>query len=301
MSKQISKTAGIGHLKDNSDIPVVVSSGVDTFAPWQIEAISSNTHTRADNGLVRFSPGGFEFETVSFLTGKWGSEEFCAQEHPIVSSHIRGQKVVIIPAYGPMPFLFSMLGAQEVIGFDADPITCTWQQAITDYFDDPLVGHNFIAGLQGLASELGLPDIIALVRNNVQSGKSTCCMENIQFRQGILGSKTQNNNLSILEQLRTRDIVPSFIYVPFLLGVKNGVETDEEVTKALEELWLMGKDGTVVMIGPFGIFDEEFQIRCEPEENPEILSRIPSLVPSDKFQIQILPTDPRSGFLTLKK
>lgn len=250
---------------------------------------------RLDGGVVLFNSFGLEHELAMFFTGRYPGMNELAEE--ISDKYIKGKRVLVVPGYGINPFLFKLIGAKEVVGVDADPVTVEWQNAMQKYFYSDELGRDFMAGAgypncdalirlayKGIVESNFTSQIASRIRFNVLCEQPSEPIEGVEIKQGILGEKSGIDAQSTEEIFTKAEKNFDFIYVPYLLGIKNGVKTEKGVTEALNELYELGHDGSIVMIAPFSGSDPDI-IRLFGTTSYD-LKEVENLVQIDKFKIE---------------
>jgi hypothetical protein len=215
----------------------------------------------------------------------------------LVEKHIKNKRVLVVPAYATNPYLFKLIGAKEVVGADADPVTIDWQKAIQEHFYTNDIGEVLMAtgnypdmvtadGIfkekRGTISKSNYQDYIAnKVRKAVMDGVDKHPIEGVRFIQGSLATK-EDISTRLVDTLDEEDKNFDFIYVPFLLGVRSGIDSRQGISDAYNDLWELGHDGSMVMIAPFADSSEDIWDNFGYAENAgKILKK---LLPKSKFE-----------------
>ncbi|MBN9226298.1 MULTISPECIES: ABC transporter permease [Legionella] len=219
----------------------------------------------SDNKEVQIYPMGAERYLASALSGN-------QNKHYDVRTEIEGKDVLVIPGYGNSSFLFALAGAKTITAYDKDPVTIAWMKAFKKYYlyreyDDrgkplPSIGELFAAltcwypPLITLSSgkcanflfwilhpnslrRAYIHYMVTLVQHAIQS-KSHDDFEldkDIQFYVGTL------DKVLMSDKNQTFDTA----FVPYLLGVKNGIEKDKEIVSFMEQLIKIIPNGRILV------------------------------------------------------
>ncbi|WED42542.1 ABC transporter permease [Legionella cardiaca] len=220
--------------------------------------------TRAtDNQEVLIYPMGAERYLSSVLFGD-------KPERYNLKAEIKDKTVLVIPGYGNTAFLFAMAGAKSITAYDKDPVTIAWLKAFKKYYHYcehdaqgkpyPSIGELFTA------LTCWYPPLISL-----PSGKFTNCLFwllNPQLlrrtyifymlslvRQAIQLKHQQNFELNKniqfhvgeINQLHANKQVFDTAFVPYLLGVKNGIEKKEAIVDFIKQMLRLVPEGHVLV------------------------------------------------------
>lgn len=213
----------------------------------------------------------------------------------IKKENIENKRVLVVPSYGENAFIFSFLGAKEVVGVDADKRTVDWLNLLQQYYGNQHLGEI-------LLSQVSYPDYTARMRlidqkiiqfvkyyrgqplvetlySVVKHNEIPKPLANLSFHHASLGSMAGNTNISEIVGDSSKGF--DFIYLPYILGIDNGIETVEEINEAYEQIYQLTNPDAKVMIAPFagtkdlvGMFSEK-----------GTLAQVRNLVPRDKFEI----------------
>ena len=177
-----------------------------------------------------------------------------------IRADIEGKNVLVIPGYGTSSFLFAQAGAKSITVYDKDPVTIAWMKAFKKYYHYkehtdkgepyPSIEELFAALTCWYPPLMTLPSgkcrnilfwainpnllrrayihyMVYLVRHAIELKVEDNFEldKNIQFNAGTidkLGSKEK----------------PAFdtAFVPYLLGVRNGIEKEDEIVSFIEQL-----------------------------------------------------------------
>ncbi|HHF7343967.1 TPA: ABC transporter permease [Legionella feeleii] len=177
-----------------------------------------------------------------------------------IRADIEGKNVLVIPGYGTSSFLFAQAGAKSITVYDKDPVTIAWMKAFKKYYHYkehtgkgepyPSIKELFTALTCWYPPLMTLPSgkyrnilfwainpnllrrayihyMVYLVRHAIELKieDNFELDKNIQFNAGTIdkiGSKEK----------------PVFdtAFVPYLLGVRNGIEKEKEIVGFIEQL-----------------------------------------------------------------
>ena len=220
----------------------------------EIKWISERRVARlSDNKEVQIYPMGAERYLSSVLFGhKKGRYN--------IRADIEGKDVLVIPGYGNSSFLFAQSGAKTITVYDKDPVTIAWIKAFKKYYhyrehigskSYPSIGELLTALTCWYPPLITLPSgkytnilfwaihpnslrrayihyMLSLVRNAIES-KAQGNFEldkNIQFHAGTIDKIMMDKEKQIFDTA----------FVPYLLGVQNGIEKEENIVHFLEQL-----------------------------------------------------------------
>lgn len=219
----------------------------------------------SDDKEVLIYPMGAERFLFSTLSGKQNTR------YPI-RRNIENKDILIIPGYGNSSFLFAEAGAKSITVYDKDPVTIAWMKAFKKYYNYrefdgsgksyPSVGELLAALTLWYPPLLKLPSgrfintlfwglhpkslrrayifyMLTLVRHAIQK-KVTTDFEynkNIQFYAGELKHLIANNKKPVFDTA----------FVPYLLGVTNGIERKKEIVDFMQQLIQIVPSGVVLV------------------------------------------------------
>ncbi|MFT4057986.1 MAG: ABC transporter permease [Legionella sp.] len=213
-----------------------------------------------DNKEVQIYPMGAERYLSLQLFGQ-------EQERYDIRSAIVGKDVLVIPGYGNSSFLFVEAGAKSVIAYDKDAVTIAWLKAFKKYYhyregvNYPSVGELLTALTRWYPPIITLPSgrvahvlswlfspnslrrayihyMIDLIQQAVRAHVQECEWDrNIQFFVG-----TADDLLALKEK-------PHFdtAFVPYLLGVRHGIEQEQEIVTFIKQLLHLVLDGQILI------------------------------------------------------
>jgi hypothetical protein len=228
-----------------------------TFSTQEKKWLCDHHITRETDGKAALIyPMGAERFLSSKLFGnrKW-------QDSYDIRADIENKNVLVIPGYGNSSFLFAEAEAKSVIVYDKDPVTIAWMRAFKKnyhYRGDkrqrkgfPSIGEL----LSALTSEYPpytilptkkLRQILLRLFNPQALRRSYIFYIFLLVRQAIEKEPEEdfelNKNIQFytgeLQQLLEEQKDKSFdtVFVPYLLGVENGIEKKKGIVDFLEKL-----------------------------------------------------------------
>jgi hypothetical protein len=216
-----------------------------------------------DNKEVQIYPMGAERYLFSSLFENKG--------HYSISKEIKGKDVLVIPGYGNSGFLFAQAGAKSVTVYDKDPVTITWIKAFKKYYhyreqsmskSYPSIGDllaaltcwyppliklpsgNFANSLcwatqPNLLRRTYIHYMLSLVEQAVQSKiqENFELDKNIQFYTGTIDKLMMSKEKQIFDTA----------FVPYLLGVKNGIENEADIVSFIKQLFQLVPSGHILI------------------------------------------------------
>ena len=184
---------------------------------------------------------------------------------------IKEKDVLVIPGYGNNGFLFALAGAKSVTVYDKDPVTIAWVKAFKKYYhyreqgagsSYPSIGEILTALTQWYPPLITLPSgkyrnilfwavnphllrriyiyyMLSLVRQAIQSKtKGNFELEkNIQFHTGTMNKIIMSNEKPVFDT----------IFVPYLLGVQNGIEKEKDIVGFIRDLIKFAPNGRLLV------------------------------------------------------
>jgi hypothetical protein len=186
-----------------------------------------------------------------------------------LSQDIVGKNVLVIPGHGNNGFLFAEAGAKSVTVYDKDPVTIAWMKAFKKYYHYkeynkkgnafPSVGELLTALTRWYPPLLSLPRgkysdallwllnpkmlrrrytyyLLSLVRQASQAkdNKSYELNRLIDFHVGELNNGPREKEFDTA-------------FIPYLLGVKNGIEKEEEILQFIQQLTTLVPYGPILV------------------------------------------------------
>lgn len=183
-------------------------------------------------------------------------------------THITDKRVLVIPGFANSGFLLAQAGSKSVAVYDRDPVTIAWVKAFKCYYHYresdhyPSIGMLLDALLCWYPPVLHLPNrwfsprlhwllnpqglrrayifyMLSLVQTALRMGiKQTYEFEyDLQFHVGSSDSIVKASQKSCYD----------VAFVPYLLGVKNGVETEQGIVTFMRQLMQAVPDGSIVV------------------------------------------------------
>ncbi|MCW8443641.1 ABC transporter permease [Fluoribacter gormanii] len=218
----------------------------------------------SDNKEVQIYPMGAERYLSSALAGS-------QKNHYDIRSDIEGKNVLVIPGYGNSSFLFALAGAKSVTAYDKDPITIAWMKAFKKYYlyreyDDrgnplPSIGELFDAltywypPLITLSCGKFTNFLFWIIQPNTL--RRTYIHYMVTLVQRAIRSKIQTNfelDKNIEFHVGTIDKIFSdkkqtfdTAFVPYLLGVENGIEKESDIVDFICQLVKIIPDGCILV------------------------------------------------------
>ena len=219
-----------------------------------------------DNKEVLIYPMGAERYLSSVLSGhKIGRYN--------VRAAIEGKDVLVIPGYGNSGFLFAAAGAKSVTVYDKDPVTIAWMKAFKHYYHYreynqqgmpyPSIGELLTALTCWYPPLITIPSgqfksilrfalhpkslrrsyifyMLSLARNAIQSNVQDKFEwdKNIQFHAGEV------EQLLITQKKKHFDTA----FVPYLLGVRNGIENKRDIVDFMNKLIKIVPNGRILVL-----------------------------------------------------
>ena len=187
-----------------------------------------------------------------------------------IAAHVKDKSVLVIPGFGNTCFLLAQAGAKSVTVCDKDPVTIAWMKAFKKYYHFreqaksgeayPSIGELLTALTAWYPPLLVLPKghfknkicwalnpqllrrtyifyMLSLVKKAL-TDKVKASFElahDIRFYAGELHSLEAEKNINTFDTA----------YVPYLLGVRNGIESVEEIEGFMEQLLKLVPKGRV--------------------------------------------------------
>ena len=218
----------------------------------------------SDNKEVQIYPMGAERYLSSVLFGKNKSGYN-------IKADIKGKDVLIIPGYGNSGFLFAQAGAKSITVYDKDPVTIAWIKAFKKYYHyKEQIGSTSYASIGDLLTALTCwyPPLLALPSGTFQKILFWAIHPNslrrmyIHYMVSLVGQAIQSKTKGDFElqqkiqfyagtadNILTNKEKPIFdtAFVPYLLGVKNGIETKEEIVTFIKQLKKLVPKGHILV------------------------------------------------------
>lgn len=234
-----------------------------TLTKQEIRWIKERRITRlTDNKEVQIYPMGAE----RYI---WASLHETQKDRYPIQADITDKHVLIIPGHGNSSFLFALAGAKTVTVYDKDPVTIAWMKAYKKYYhyreynsEDyayPSIGELLTALTSWYPPLISLPRgkfknsllwavapnslrriyvhyLVFLTNQAIQSKKKDCfeLEKDIKFYKGTVAD---------LDKTQCIDTA----FVPYLLGVKNGIEKEKEIVDFIKQLMKIVPDGRILV------------------------------------------------------
>lgn len=232
------------------------------LSPQEQQWILTRQVTRlTDNKEVQIYPMGAERYLSSVLLG----------EKPArynMKADIEGKNVLVIPGYGNSAFLLAQAGAHSVTVYDKDPVTIAWIKAFKKYYhfrehsSYPSIGELLTALTKWYPPLIRLPSghrrnavfwllqpnslrriyihyMLSLTQQAIRAKKQedVALAHTIEFHTGTLHSLLKSK-----EQLQFDSA-----FVPYLLGIRNGIEQDKEIVTFIKQLTELVPHGNILV------------------------------------------------------
>lgn len=189
-----------------------------------------------------------------------------------IINDVKDKNILVIPGYGNSAFLFAEAGASSVTVYDKDPVTIAWIKAFKKYYHfredgkkkvaNPSVGELLTALTKWYPPLLTRPDsrivdgilwilnpkmlrkrylgyLIHLVQHAIKLQiKETFELDrSVEFYSGELKHCIKNN----------KSVQFDTVYVPYLLGVSNGIEKESEIVQFIKQLNNFVPDARIIV------------------------------------------------------
>ncbi|MCD6044985.1 MAG: transporter permease [Gammaproteobacteria bacterium] len=209
-----------------------------------------------DNKAALIYPMGAErfLSSVLFGNRKW-------QNNYDIRADIEDKDVLVIPGYGNSSFLFAAAGAKSVTVYDKDPVTITWMRAFKKYYHYrgnkgkrkgfPSIGELLDALTCGYPPVGILPtgklrQLLLRLFNPQALRRSYIFYMLLLVRQAVEKDIKDDFDLNKdiqfyvggLQQLLVEQKNKCFdtAFVPYLLGVENGIEEKQAIVDFVKKL-----------------------------------------------------------------
>lgn len=219
----------------------------------------------SDNKEVQIYPMGAERYLSSALSGN-------QKNRYDIRGDIEGKNVLVIPGYGNSSFLLAQAGAKSITAYDKDPVTIAWMKAFKKYYlyreyDNrgnqlPSIGELFDALTCWYPPLFTLPQgkfanfLFWIIHPN--SLRRTYIHYMVTLIQRAIQSKTQSNfeldkniqfHVGTVDKILMSDKKQIFdtAFVPYLLGVQNGIEKEKDIVGFIEQLIKVIPDGRILV------------------------------------------------------
>lgn len=185
-----------------------------------------------------------------------------------ISADIIDKKVLIISGYANNAFLFAQAGAKSVTVYDKDPVTIAWVKAYKKYyhFRESLIYPSIGDLLAALTC--WYPPLLKLPQGNLMNRlywlinpkalRRVYIFYMLSLVQKALLMKDRINyelahtidfHTGELKELEANNPRPVFdtAYIPYLLGVNNGIEKEEEIVDFIKLLSKSVPNGAILV------------------------------------------------------
>ncbi|GEM_PF-6041512 len=234
-------------VKSDSEIPDATLSEdekeIEPLSDEEISTIKSSISMKDGAAEIRRADGGHitlsgESDLAHMLGKRLPYRDIPADaEFPQIPPELYvGKDVLVVSAYGNLPFDLKESGARSVIAIDKDPATVAWQRAKTLYASDPSVA---------LVSRLFQ---LITARAPVEEP-----LRGIRFQTG-----------DVTKSLPLEDGSVDLIIVPYLFGMTNGLTNVDDFERAMGELLRVGRPDTPIIIAPSRISRREQYVKGHP-------------------------------------
>lgn len=176
-----------------------------------------------------------------------------------IRTDIENKHVLVIPGHGNSSFLFAQAGAKSITIYDKDPVTIAWIKAFKKYYhyrecvgstSYPSIGELLTALTSWYPPLVSLPFgkisnmlfwslhpdslrrvyihyMLSLIKQAVQSNVKHDfeLQKNIQFHVGTI------DDIKI-----SKKQIFDTAFIPYLLGVQNGIESEEDIVNSINKL-----------------------------------------------------------------
>ncbi|ARG97568.1 hypothetical protein [Legionella micdadei] len=188
-----------------------------------------------------------------------------------IRADIKDKDVLVIPGYGNSCFLFAQAGAKSIAVYDKDPVTIAWIKAFKKYFhyrertdskSYPSIGELLTALTSWYPPLIALPSgkfinalfwaihpnslrrtyihyMVSLVRQAIQSKSQ----ENYELDKNIQFHAATLNKIIMDKEKQVFDTA----FVPYLLGVENGIEKEQEIVDFIKQLTTLVPNGHILV------------------------------------------------------
>lgn len=231
------------------------NTGSDILSRQEINWILEQRVTRlTDNKEILIYPMGAERYLSSVLSGH-------KEDRYNIRDDIEGKNVLIIPGYGNSAFLFAQAKAKSVVVYDKDPVTIAWVKAFKKYYHYreyksngkpyPSIGELLTVLTKWYPTLLRLPT--GAIKNSIFWGINPKLLRKsyiyymLTLTQQAIRLKIQNEfelesdiefYAGELKHLIKNNKYKAFdtAFVPYLLGVENGIEKEREIVNFIKQI-----------------------------------------------------------------
>jgi hypothetical protein len=220
--------------------------------------LDKRVYRATDNKEVQIYPMGAERYLSAVLKGQR------ARRYDI-KAHVIDQTILVIPGFGTSAFLFAEAGAKSVTVYDKDPVTLAWMKAFKLYYHYREACHYPSIGEVLDALMCWYPPILTLPTG--KTANRLCWLFNPQWlrrtyifymiglvQQALCASVKKTYELSasiefhvgtVDDVLKTTTQTYDAAFVPYLLGVKNGIEAEADIVAFIKQLMVAVPQGPI--------------------------------------------------------
>lgn len=233
----------------------------DQEITWLLER---RIHRLSDNKEVQIYPMGAERYLASILSNHTHAA------YPI-KQDIEGKQVLLIPGYGNSAFLFAEAGAASVSVYDKDPVTLAWNKAFKRFYhfkgcSDSHQSYPSIGALLNALTRWYPPLITLPLKKNINklhwiispnTLRKTYLYYMITLIQKALKENVQhhyelNKDISFhtgtVDDMICNSKKPfDTAFVPYLLGVKNGIESEYDIVDFIKKILPLMPQGHLII------------------------------------------------------
>ncbi|ARB91198.1 hypothetical protein [Legionella longbeachae] len=219
----------------------------------------------SDNKEVQIYPMGAERYFSSALAGN--------QKYRYnIRSDIEGKNILVIPGHGNSSFLMALAGAKSVTAYDKDPVTIAWMKAFKKYYHyreytvqgTPLasIGELFTSLTYWYPTLVNIPGV-KLIQFlfwilHPNSLRRAYIHYMVTLVQKAIQMKTQEDfeldkkiqfHVGTIDDISTIHEKQYFhtAFIPYLLGVENGIEKEKEIVHFMNKLMKIIPNGRIIV------------------------------------------------------
>ncbi|KTD60894.1 ABC transporter permease [Legionella santicrucis] len=219
----------------------------------------------SDNKEVQIYPMGAERYLSSALIGN--------QKYRYnIRADIEGKNVLVIPGHGNSSFLIAQTGAKSVTTYDKDPITIAWMKAFKKYYHyrEYDAQGKPLASIGELLTSLTYwyPALVDIPRGKLihflfwivhpNSLRRAYIHYMVALVQKAIQTKTQENfeldkkiqfYVGTVDKISITQEKQGFhtAFIPYLLGVENGIEKEKEIVQFMQQLIKIIPNGRIIV------------------------------------------------------
>lgn len=180
-----------------------------------------------------------------------------------LNKDIVGKKVLLIPGHGNSGFLLALAGCRSVTIIDKDPVTVAWIKAFKKYYHYKSNKGPSIGELMQALTAWYPPLLRAHWRHvlswlfQINALRQRYIYSMMELVKQALRAKHQDayelnktiyfyvGDLSSFKQTTTKRFDTA--WVPYLLGVKNGIETEQGIVSFVKQLFELVPKGPIIV------------------------------------------------------